>query len=71
MADALILVNEIREIKRKLDEIEKALILLLTEKEEAEIISGEKYKKLVKKAEHLKKHPEDELSIEESVRELE
>ena len=71
MADALILVNEIREMKRKLDEIEKALILLLTEKEEAETISEEKYKELVKKAEHLKKHPEDGLSVEKAVRELE
>jgi len=70
MADALALVNEIREIKRKLDEIEKSLIQLLAEKEEAEVISEEKYKELVKKAEHLKKHPEEGLSVEEAVREL-
>jgi len=70
MADALALVNEIREIKRKLDEIEKSLIQLLAEKEEAEVISEEKYKELVKKAEHLKKHPEEGLSVEEAVRKL-
>lgn len=71
MTDALALVNEIREIKRKLDEIEKSLIQLLAEKEEAEVISEKKYKELVKKAEHLKKHPEECFSVEEAVRELE
>ncbi len=70
MADALALVNEIREMKRKLDEIEKALIQLLTEKEEAEVIPEEKYCELVKKAEHLREHPEEGLSVEEAVREL-
>lgn len=70
MTDASILVNEIREMKRKLDEIEKALIRLLTEKEEAEVISQDRYDELAKKAEHLKKHPEEGMSVEEAVREL-
>jgi len=70
MADASVLVNEIREMKRKLDEIEKALIRLLTEKEEAEVISQDRYDELAKKAEHLKKHPEEGMSVEEAVREL-
>lgn len=70
MVDALTLLNEIRGIKRKLDEVEKSLIQLLAEKEEAEVISEEKYKELIKKAEHLKKHPEEGLSVEEAVREL-
>ncbi len=54
LIDALTLLNEIRGIKRKLDEIERSLIQLLAEKEEAEVISEEKYKELIKKAEHLK-----------------
>ena len=70
MVDALTLLNEIRGIKRKLDEVEKSLIQLLAEKEEAKVISEEKYKELIKKAEHLKKHPEEGLSVEEAVREL-
>ena len=70
MVDALTLLNEIRGIKRKLDEIERSLIQLLAEKEEAEVISEEKYKELIKKAEHLKKHPEEGLSVEEAIREL-
>jgi len=70
MTDASVLVNEIREMKRKLDEIEKALIRLLTEKEEAEVISQDRYDELAKKAEHLKKHPEEGMSVEEAVREL-
>ncbi|MBE8539576.1 hypothetical protein [Geoglobus acetivorans] len=71
MAETLTLIREIREMKKKLDEIEKTLILQLTEKERAEIISDGKYRELVKKAEHLKKHPEDGLSVEEAIRELE
>ena len=70
MVDALTLLNEIRGIRRKLDEIERSLIQLLAEKEEAEVISEEKYKELIKKAEHLKKHPEEGLSVEEAIREL-
>jgi len=42
----------------------------LVEKEESVLISEEEYRELVKKAEHLKKHPEDGLSVEEAVREL-
>jgi hypothetical protein len=64
------LINEIREIKRRLDKIERALIQLLAENKEAELISDEEYKELVKKAEYLKKHPENCLSVEEAVREL-
>jgi hypothetical protein len=38
-ASDAVLINEIREIKRRLDRIEKALFQLLVEKEESELIS--------------------------------
>ena len=57
-------------VQRKIDEIERSLIQLMAEKEEAEVISEEKYKELIKKAEHLKKHPGEGMSVEEAIREL-
>lgn len=64
------IIKEIKEIKNKLDKIEKELIRLLAEKEEAEIIPDEEYQEIIKKAEYLRKHPEEGLSIEEAVKEL-
>ncbi len=64
------IIKEIREIKNRLDKIEKELIRLLAEKEEAEIIPDEEYQEITKKAEYLQKHPEEGLSVEEVVKEL-
>jgi len=61
------IIKEIKEIKNRLDKIEKVLIQLLAEKE-AEIIPDEEYQEITKKAEYLRKHPE--VSVEEAVREL-
>ncbi len=58
----VVIIKEIKEIKRKLDKIEKVLIQLLAENEE--------YQEITKKAEYLRKHPEEGLSIEEAVKEL-
>ena len=50
MVDALTLLNEIRGIRRKLDEVEKSLIQLLAEKEEAEVIIEKKVREALLKA---------------------
>ena len=60
----------IKEIKNRLDKIEKELIRLFAEKEEAEIIPDGEYQEITKKAEYLRKYPEGGLSIEEAVKEL-
>ncbi len=64
------IIKEIKEIKNRLDKIEKELIRLLAEKEEAEIIPDREYQEITKKAEYLRKYPEEGLSIEEAVKEL-
>ena len=71
MSSDITLINEIKEIKRRLNKIEKTLIQILVEKEEVEFIPEREYRELVKKAEHLKNHPENGLSIEEAIKELE
>ena len=64
------IIKEIKEIKNRLDKIEKELTRLLAEKEEAELIPDGEYQEITVKAEYLRKYPEEDLSIEEAVKEL-
>ncbi len=65
------LLNDIREMRKKLDEIEQELLRLIAESEEPEIVNEELYEELLRKAEELKKNPEKGMSLEEALRELE
>ncbi|ACS33842.1 hypothetical protein [Thermococcus gammatolerans] len=65
------LLNDIREMRKKLDEIEQELLRLIAESEEPEIVNEELYEELLRKAEELGKNPEKGMSLEEALRELE
>ncbi len=65
------LLNDIREMRKKLDEIEQELLRLIAESEEPEIVNEELYEELLRKAEELRKNPEKGMSLEEALRELE
>ncbi|WP_048149865.1 hypothetical protein [Thermococcus sp. AM4] len=65
------LLNDIREMRKKLDEIEEELLRLIAESEEPEIVNEELYEELLRKAEELRKNPEKGMSLEEALRELE
>jgi len=52
------LLNDIREMRKKLDEIEEELLRLIAESEEPEIVNEELYEELLRKAEELRKNPE-------------
>ncbi|WP_394295105.1 hypothetical protein [Pyrococcus horikoshii] len=65
-----VILQRIEKIEKELEEIKLELIKLKVEREEPEVINDEIYKELVKKSEHLKKHPEEGLTAEEAIKKL-
>jgi len=65
-----VLLHDIREMRKKLDEMERELLRLIIESEEPEIIDDELYEELLRKAKELKKKPEKGLTLEEALQQL-
>ena len=66
-----VLLNDIKEMRKKLDEMERELLRIIAESEEPELIDDELYDELLRKAEEIKNHPEKGLTLEEAIKELE
>ncbi|WP_258084406.1 hypothetical protein [Thermococcus thermotolerans] len=65
-----VLLHDIREMRKKLDEMERELLRLIIESEEPEIIDDELYAELLRKAKEPKKKPEKGLTLEEALQQL-
>ena len=65
-----LLLQDIREMKKKLEEMERELVRMIAESEEPEIIGDELHGELLRKAEGLRENPEDGMSVDEAVEEL-
>ncbi len=65
-----VLLHDIREMRKKLDEMERELLRLMAESEEPEIVDDELHEELLRKAESLKRNPESGLSLDEAIEEL-